>query len=329
MQSVTPIKTHIPRILLLEAIHPVAKELLEAEGFQVVLEKKALSEEELLQTLPSFDVIGIRSKTTLTERVLKSNPQVRAIGAFCIGTNQIDLKTANDMGITVFNAPHSNTRSVAELVIAEMIMLSRKIADKSKQLHNGKWDKAATGCFEVRGKTIGIIGYGNIGSQLSVLSEAFGLKVIYHDIRKKLPLGNAKQASDLTELLQTADFVSLHVPDTSLTKNMISKKELLTMKKGSYLLNASRGEVVDIQALASALKSKHLGGAAIDVFPYEPATNAETFKNELQELPNVILTPHIGGSTEEAQEAIGREVARSFSQFLKHGITEGAVRATE
>lgn len=313
------------KILLLEAIHPVAKELLEKEGFIVRLEKKAFSEEELLKELAGIDALGIRSKTNVTEKVLKANPQLKVVGAFCIGTNQIDLKSAKDLGITVFNAPHSNTRSVAELVLGEIIMLSRKVMDKSRQAHQGGWDKAATGCFEVRGKTLGIVGYGNIGGQVSVLAEALGMKVIFFDIQKKLAIGNAKAKMSLLDVLIEANFVSLHVPDTKLTQNMIQLDQLKMMKKGSYLINASRGGVVDIKALSESLKSGHLAGAAIDVFPYEPASNTEVFKTELQNLENVILTPHIGGSTEEAQEAIGVEVAKSFIAFLKNGRKDGEI----
>lgn len=313
------------KILLVENIHPVAEERLEAEGFTVDRVSHAPDEAELLKILPKYDVLGIRSKTEITKKVLEANPHLWAIGAFCIGTNQIDLKTAKACGVPVFNAPHANTRSVAELVIAEMIALSRQLGDRSMAAHRGEWLKTADGSREVRGKTIGIVGYGHIGSQLSILAESMGLRVIFHDVVKKLPLGNAKAVRSLDDLLADADFVSLHVPETPQTKNMIGRKQLNKMKKGACLINASRGTVVDIDALVEALKSGHLGGCAIDVFPKEPASNKEKFSTPLQGLANVLLTPHIGGSTEEAQHAIGLEVAESFRRFLKIGTTAGAV----
>lgn len=313
------------RILLLENIHPVAVERLREEGFEVTTEGASLSEEDLINIISQFQVIGIRSKTNLTKKIMDQSKNLLAVGAFCIGTNQIDLVTANKNGTPVFNAPYSNTRSVAEMVIAEMIILARNIGDRSMQVHHGQWNKSATGCHEVRGKTLGIIGYGHIGSQLSILAEALGLRVLYYDVIKKLPLGNARPVSNLNELLKESDFISLHVPETHQTKNMISKKELEMFKPGAFLINASRGSVVDIQALAATIKDGKLGGAAVDVFPEEPKSNSEEFVSELRGLANVILTPHIGGSTEEAQEAIGREVAESFIKFLKNGSTRGAV----
>lgn len=313
------------KILLVENIHTVAREALVAEGFQVDLISHAPSEDELIKMLPNYDVLGIRSKTQITEKVLKLNPHLVTIGCFCIGTNQVDLKTAGDLGIPVFNAPHSNTRSVAELVIAEMVSLSRQLGDRSMKAHTGDWQKSAEGAHEVRGKTLGIVGYGHIGSQVSVLAEAMGLKVVFFDVVKKLPLGNAESKSSLEELLKVSDFVTLHVPETSETKDMMGAREMALMKKGSYLINASRGTVVVIEALVEALKSKHLGGCAIDVFPVEPASNKEKFTSPLQGIPNVILTPHIGGSTEEAQTAIGVEVAESFRRYLKIGSSSGAV----
>ncbi len=312
-------------VLLLENIHASAKDLLEAQGFKVTQLKGALSESELISKLKGFQVLGIRSKTHVTEKVLLASPDLQAIGAYCIGTNQIDLEVANDLGIPVFNAPYSNTRSVAELVIAEMIALSRRLGDVNAKAHKGEWIKSASGSYEVRGKTLGIIGYGHIGSQLSVLAESLGLRVLFYDIVKKLPLGNAYAKDSLKELLEESDFVSLHVPETPLTANMIRTQEISWMKKGAYLINASRGSVVDIEALASSLKSGHLRGAAIDVFPQEPKNNEEPFMCELQNIPNVILTPHIGGSTEEAQESIGREVSHSLSGFIARGMTLGAV----
>lgn len=313
------------KILLVENIHPVAKETLISEGFKVELISYAPSEEELLKTLPNYDLVGIRSKTELTAKVIENNPHLLTVGCFCIGTNQVDLLTARENGIPVFNAPHSNTRSVAELVIAEMISLSRQLGDRNMKAHVGDWIKSAEGSREVRGKTLGIVGYGHIGSQVSVLAESMGLKVVFHDIVKKLPLGNAVAKASLEELLKVSDFVTLHVPETPETKDMIGAKELAAMKKGSYLINASRGTVVVIDALVEALKSKHVAGCAIDVFPEEPASNKEKFKSPLQGVPNVILTPHIGGSTEEAQYSIGLEVAESFRRYLKIGSTAGAV----
>lgn len=313
------------KILLVENIHTVAKEALLAEGFHVDLISHAPSEEELLKTLPSYDVLGIRSKTQITEQVLRKNPHLVSIGCFCIGTNQVDLKTAGELGMPVFNAPHSNTRSVAELVIAEMISLSRQLGDRSMKAHIGDWQKSAEGAREVRGKTLGIVGYGHIGSQVSILAEAMGLKVVFFDVVKKLPLGNAESKASLDELLKVSDFVTLHVPETPETKDMMGGAEMALMKKGSYLINASRGTVVVIDALVDALKSKHLAGCAIDVFPEEPASNKEKFRSPLQGVANVILTPHIGGSTEEAQTAIGTEVAESFRRYLKIGSSSGAV----
>lgn len=313
------------RILLVENIHSVAKEALISEGFKVDSLSHAPSEEELLKLLPNYDVLGIRSKTEISAAVLNANPHIITIGCFCIGTNQVDLLTAREQGVPVFNAPHSNTRSVAELVIAEMISLSRQLGDRNSKAHVGEWVKSAEGSKEVRGKTLGIVGYGHIGSQVSVLAEAMGLKVVFFDVIKKLPLGNAEVKTSLEELLRVSDFVTLHVPETQETMNMMGEAELRAMKKGAHLINASRGTVVNIEALVSALKEKHIGGCAIDVFPEEPASNKEKFKTPLQGLSNVILTPHIGGSTEEAQLNIGMEVAESFRRYLKIGSSSGAV----
>ena len=313
------------KILLVENIHSIAQEKLIEEGFLVDRVSHAPSEAELLQLLPKYDAVGIRSKTEITEKVINANPHLFSIGCFCIGTNQVNLKAAKKMGVPVFNAPHSNTRSVAELVLAEMIALSRQLCDRSQKAHSGDWVKSAEGSKEVRGKTLGIVGYGHIGSQLSILAESLGLNVIFYDVVKKLSLGNARATRNLEELLSFADFVSLHVPETPQTQNMITAKELALMKKGSFLINASRGTVVDISALAGSLKSGHLAGAAVDVFPVEPSSNKEKFVSELQGIANVILTPHVGGSTEEAQYAIGIEVAESFRKYLKIGTTQGAV----
>lgn len=313
------------RILLTENIHQIAQKKLSEEGFHVDLISHAPSESEYIQLLQKYDVVGIRSKSEMTQKILQANPHLLAIGAFCIGTNQVDLKTANRLGVPVFNAPHSNTRSVAELVIAEMIALSRQLGDRNNLAHQGEWMKSAEGSKEVRGKTLGIIGYGHIGSQVSVLAEAFGMKVVFYDIVKKLPLGNAQARSHIEEVLKESDFISLHVPETPETKNMITSRQLSMMKKGSLLINASRGTVIQIDDLVVALSSQQLAGCAIDVFPEEPASNKEKFKSPLQGMKNVILTPHIGGSTEEAQYAIGLEVAESFRKFIKYGTTAGAV----
>lgn len=314
-----------PRILLLENINPVAVCSLENEGFEVELLSYAPDEDELIKKLKDFDAVGLRSKTKLTAKVLESNTHLRTIGCFCIGTNQVDLDVARKLGMPVFNAPHSNTRSVAELVIAEMIALARRLGDISKLAHDGQWDKSANGSLEVRGKTLGIVGYGHIGSQVSVLAESMGLNVQFFDTSKKLPLGNANPVDSLNELLSSSDFISLHVPALESTENMIGKSELARMKKGSYLINASRGSVVVIEELVEALESKHLAGCAIDVFPVEPASNKDPFKSPLQGLPNVILTPHIGGSTEEAQVSIGQEVSDSLKKFFKFGTSLGSV----
>ena len=313
------------RILLVENIHEVAKERLVSEGFKVDLISHAPSEEELLKLLPSYDVLGIRSKTEITKKVLQNNKHLIAIGCFCIGTNQVDLTSAREEGVPVFNAPHSNTRSVAELVIAEMISLSRQLGDRNTKAHVGEWVKSAVGAHEVRGKTLGIVGYGHIGSQVSILAESMGLKVVFYDVVKKLPLGNAVSMPSLSELLKISDFVTLHVPETPETKDLMGKEQFAAMKPGSHLINASRGTVVVIDELVAALKSKHVAGCAIDVFPEEPASNKDKFQSPLQGLSNVILTPHIGGSTEEAQFAIGIEVAESFRRYLKIGSTSGAV----
>lgn len=313
------------KILLLENIHPVAAQVLADEGFEVTTEAAALSEDALAKAIGPYHVLGIRSKTRVTPKILAGASNLLTVGAFCIGTDQIDAAAARHAGVAVFNSPYSNTRSVAEMVLAELICLSRQLGDRSAAAHQGKWLKSADGSREVRGKTLGIVGYGHIGSQLSILGEALGLKIVFYDLLKKLPLGNSKQFDSLEDVLRVSDFVSLHVPDTALTQNMIRTQQLAQMKKGSYLINASRGRVVAIEDLVSALNDKHLAGAAVDVFPVEPSGVKETFESPLRGIANVILTPHIGGSTEEAQEAIGREVSESFVRFLKNGSTSGAV----
>lgn len=319
------------RILLLENIHSTASELFSGAGHRVERLAKALPATDLKRRLgevdpaASTDILGIRSKTRLTADVLSSAQQLQAIGCFCIGTNQVDLAAAGRRGIPVWNAPFSNTRSVAEMIIAEIVVLARQIGDRSREVHLGSFRKVSAGCYEVRGKTLGIVGYGHIGSQVGVLAEALGLRVLFYDIVPKLAIGNCHSCSTLPELLAQSDFVTLHVPATQQTQGMLGASEIARMKKGSYLLNASRGTVVDLDALAAALKSGQLRGAAVDVYPEEPEENSDGFVTPLQNLPNVILTPHIGGSTEEAQVNIGREVATSLLRFLAQGATTGAV----
>jgi D-3-phosphoglycerate dehydrogenase len=322
----TPVSIEGPlKVLLLENIHVSAEEMLTAEGFSVERLKGAFKPEELEERIQGVHLLGIRSKTNVYEPAIAKAPNLLAVGAFCIGTNQVDLKSANRHGVPVFNAPFSNTRSVAELVIAEIVMLTRQLGDRSREVHAGQWRKVATGSHEVRGKTLGIIGYGHIGSQLGVLAEAMGMRVIFYDVMTKLPLGNTRAMPTLNDLLENADFVTLHVPALPSTEWMIGEAQLARMRKGSYLINASRGTVVDIPALAKAIRSGHLAGAAVDVYPEEPETNSDGFVTELQGLPNVVLTPHIGGSTEEAQAAIGKEVATSLIKYVKAGATTGAV----
>ncbi|HTJ84049.1 MAG TPA: phosphoglycerate dehydrogenase [Polyangiaceae bacterium] len=313
------------RALLLEGIHPGARTILAAEGIEVTALDKSPPKAELPELVKGYDLVGIRSKTQMTKAVLESAGDLLTIGCFCIGTNQVDLVSANAHGVPVFNAPLSNTRSVAELVIAEIVMLARQLGDRLQEVHTGRWMKKAVGCHEIRGKTLGIVGYGHIGSQVGVLAESMGMRVVFYDVVTKLPMGNNRPMQTLEELLSQSDFVTLHVPETPQTKNMIGASELAAMKPGSHLMNLSRGTVVVIDQLASAIRSGHLAGAAIDVYPEEPEGNGEGFESDLRGLPNVILTPHIGGSTEEAQEAIGREVATSLARFLTRGTTTGAV----
>lgn len=313
------------KILLLENVHPVAKQAFAAEGFQVEMVTSALPEAELIARLKDVHILGIRSKTQVTPAVLDAGNRLLSVGAFCIGTNQIKLDHANRRGVPVFNAPFSNTRSVAELILAEVVMLSRHLGDRSREVHEGRWKKVASGSHEVRGHTLGIVGYGHIGSQIGVLAEAFGMRVVFYDIVAKLPMGNNRALPKLEDLLEQSDFVTLHVPETPQTRNMIGQDEIRRMKKGACLLNASRGTVVEIDALAAALKSGHIGGAAVDVYPSEPEANGEGFESPLRNLPNVILTPHIGGSTEEAQEAIGREVSAALIKYVNSGSTLASV----
>ena len=314
------------KVLLLEGISSTASAIFKEAGYSNGERlKTALDGDALKDKLKDVRILGIRSRTQLTKEVIDAAPSLMAVGCFSVGTNQIDLEAARNNGIPVFNAPFSNTRSVAELTIAEIVMLFRRTFPRSQAAHTGGWDKSATASKEVRGKTLGIVGYGNIGTQLAVLAEAMGLRVIYYDRTDKLRHGNAMRAKTLNELLAKSDLVSLHVPETDETKDMIGEAELRAMKKGSYLINNSRGTVVDIPALAAALTDGHLGGAAVDVFPKEPSSNSDPFVSPLQGLDNVILTPHVGGSTEEAQERIGEEVARKLVEYSDVGSTEGSV----
>lgn len=318
------------KAVLLEGIHPSAVEVLKQGGYtNIVTHAKALTGADLQTALDGAHFVGIRSRTQLTEAVLAQAPQLAAIGCFCIGTNQVDLRAAMRLGIAVFNAPFSNTRSVAELVLAEVIMLMRGVPEKNAILHRGGWVKSAAHSYEVRGKTLGIIGYGHIGTQIGVLAEQMGMRVVFNDIEAKLSLGNAREAASLNELLATSDVVSLHVPETPQTYQLIGVKELATMKPGSHLINASRGTVVDIDALTAALESHHLHGAAIDVFPVEPQGNDAVFTSALMRFDNVILTPHIGGSTSEAQVNIGTEVAAKLVRYGNNGSTTSAVNFPE
>jgi D-3-phosphoglycerate dehydrogenase len=312
-------------ILFLENISDAAIRLFKQNGYTNVRKiSGALGEQELMRELKDVHLLGIRSKTRITKKVLAAAPKLQAIGCFCIGVNQVDLDAATEAGVVVFNAPYSNTRSVAELVMGAAIMLIRRIPDKNKAAHEGIWMKDARGSFELRGKTMGIIGYGNIGSQVSVLSESLGMKVLFYDIETRLPLGNAMAAKNLKDLMGRSDIISLHVPETTQTKNMINRSVLKSAKQGAILINYARGEVVDLDALAVALAQEAIGGAAIDVYPFEPEKNGDTFGCPLQGLPNVLLTPHIGGSTQEAQENIGADVSMKMFQFLERGITAGS-----
>jgi D-3-phosphoglycerate dehydrogenase / 2-oxoglutarate reductase len=318
------------KILLLEGLHQSSLEELKAKGYSnIEYVKTSLAEQELIEKIKDVHFIGIRSRTQLTENVLKHADKLVAIGCFCIGTNQVDLAAAQTLGIPVFNAPFSNTRSVAELVLGEILLLLRGIPEKSALAHRGIWQKSAVGSVEARGKTLGIIGYGHIGTQLGIMAENIGMKVRFYDIETKLPLGNASQATSLTMLLKESDVISLHVPETVQTQNMMGAAEFAVMKQGAIFINASRGTVVDIDALSEALADKKVGGAAIDVFPIEPKGNDEEFISPLRAFDNVILTPHIGGSTQEAQENIGLEVASKLAKYSDNGSTLSAVNFPE
>ncbi|QTH64712.1 phosphoglycerate dehydrogenase [Psychrosphaera ytuae] len=329
MENVSLAK-HKIKILLLEGLHQSAVDTLKSQGYDnIEYLKTSLPEQELIEKIKDVHFIGIRSRTHLSREVLAHANKLVAIGCFCIGTNQVDLEAAREKGTVVFNAPFSNTRSVAELVLGEILLLIRGIPAKSALAHRGVWQKSAVGSFEARGKTLGIIGYGHIGTQLGIMAENIGMKVRFYDIENKLTLGNAEQDLSLDNLLATSDVISLHVPETPQTKDLMSAKQLAKMKKGAILINASRGTVVDIEALTEALKSDHLAGAAIDVFPVEPKSNDEEFISPLRGLDNVILTPHVGGSTQEAQENIGIEVAGKLAKYSDNGSTLSAVNFPE
>lgn len=336
-KALKPFSTGDMKILLLENVNATAVGIFRDQGYQVEFHKSFLPENELIEKIKDVHAIGIRSKTRLTPNILKHAKNLVCIGCFCIGTNQVDLTYATNAGIAVFNSPFSNSRSVAELIIGEIITLARQLGDRSIELHTGTWNKVSNKCWEVRGKTLGIIGYGHIGSQLSVLAEAMGLQVLYYDTVTIMGLGTARQVPTLDELLNNSDFITCHVPATPETKNMLSAPQFAAMKEGAYVLNASRGTVVDIPALIQAFKAGKIAGAALDVYPSEPGKNgAGAFNNdlnpwasELTSLPNIILTPHIGGSTEEAQSAIGVEVATSLSKYINEGISVGSVNFPE
>ena len=326
----TSLKTSYPKdkikVLFLENISDAAVQYFKIQGYTDVKKVAgALSEEDLIKAIKDVHILGIRSKTFISKKVLDHAKKLQAIGCFCIGTNQVDMKACKQKGIAVFNAPYSNTRSVAELVIGSSIMLIRKIIDKNTAAHKGIWNKDAKGSFELRGKTMGLIGYGNIGTQTSIMAEAMGMKVKFYDVETKLPLGNAHAVKSIKELVSTSDIISLHVPETASTKNLISKEVLKQFKQGSILINYARGEVVDLDALAASLKAKQLSGAAIDVYPWEPEKNGDDFETPLQGLPNVLLTPHVGGSTEEAQENIGEDVSIKLYQYLERGVSNGSL----
>lgn len=318
------------RFLLLEGVHPSAVESLHKSGYKAIEQhKKALPADELKAALKGVHFLGIRSRTQITDEILEHADKLVAIGCFCIGTNQVDLEAATRRGIAVFNAPFSNTRSVAELVIAEAILLLRGIPSKNAAAHRGEWQKSALNSYEIRGKRLGIIGYGNIGTQLGVIAEGLGMQVQFYDVINKLPMGNARQVASLSQLLSSSDVVTLHVPETATTHCMIGAQQLAQMRSGAVLINASRGTVVDIDALASRLEGGHLAGAAIDVFPVEPRSNEDEFISPLRRFDNVILTPHVGGSTVEAQNNIGKEVAEKLALYSDNGTTTSSVNFPE
>ncbi|KFH46270.1 D-3-phosphoglycerate dehydrogenase-like protein [Hapsidospora chrysogenum ATCC 11550] len=337
MKPLKPFNTEDVKILLLENVNKSGQDILRKQGYQVEALTTSLPEDQLIEKIRDVQVIGIRSKTKLTDRVLAEAKNLLVIGCFCIGTNQVDLEYAARQGIAVFNSPFANSRSVAELVIAEIITLARQLGDRSNEMHRGTWNKVSAKCWEIRGKTLGIIGYGHIGSQLSVLAEAMGMKVIYYDVVTLMAMGTARQVPTLNDLLDEADFVTLHVPDLPETRNMMSTAQFDKMKHGAYLINASRGSVVDIPALIKAMNAGKIAGAALDVYPNEPAANGDYFNgslntwgDDLRQLHNIILTPHIGGSTEEAQRAIGIEVVgEALVRYINQGITVGSVNMPE
>lgn len=318
------------RIVLLEGLHPSSVKTLNDAGYTNVESiKTSLPEDELIETIKNAHFVGIRSRTYLNETVLDAAKKLIAVGCFCIGTNQVDLQAAKKRGIAVFNAPFSNTRSVAELVLGEILLLLRGVPSRNAKAHRGEWDKSATNSFEARGKTLGIVGYGHIGTQLGILAETVGMRVKFYDIENKLTLGNAQQVSSLEALLAQSDVVSLHVPETPETKNMFSHEQFNQMRDGTIFINAARGTVVDIDALKSALDCGRVGGAAVDVFPVEPTSNSETFESSLRGLDNVLLTPHVGGSTQEAQENIGIEVSGKLVKYSDNGSSLSAVNFPE
>ncbi|KAI9818568.1 MAG: Phosphoglycerate dehydrogenase ser3 [Pycnora praestabilis] len=336
VKQLKPFATEDIKILLLENVNQTGRDNLTKQGYQVEFVKSSLPEDQLIEKIRDVHVIGIRSKTKLTARVLGAARNLIVVGCFCIGTNQVDLQYAAKHGIAVFNSPFSNSRSVAELVIAEIISLARQLGDRSNEMHNGIWNKVSKNCWEIRGKSLGIIGYGHIGSQLSVMAEAMGMSVIYYDVLNLMAMGTSKQVPNLEALLERADFVTCHVPELPETKDMIGSVQFEQMKTGSYLINASRGSVVDIPALINAMRSGKTAGAALDVYPSEPAGNGDYFHSDLgpwaedlRSLKNLILTPHIGGSTEEAQSAIGVEVSEALVRYVNEGATLGAVNLPE
>lgn len=326
---VTSFPKHKIKIALFEKIHPAAVDALQSNGYSVELYPNTMDGEELKKVVADVHCVGSRSRTKFRKDILSAAPKLMAVGCFMVGTDNVDLSHATSAGIPVFNAPYSSTRSVAELTLGTIIMLTRRAAHKSMMLHQGSWDKSLSGAQEIRDKTVGIIGYGHIGQQVGILCEAVGMRVVFYDVQRKLPLGRAQTASSIEEVLKMSDFVSLHIPGGPGNINLFNHQNLSLMKKGAFLLNMARGNIVDLESLAELLKSGHLGGAAIDVFPVEPTDNKAEFETVLKNLPNVILTPHIGGNTEEAQKNIGLEVANTLISFIDRGLTAGAVNFPE